>query len=73
MTNDANAKKSFMHSRYLDDYPDVLLPEECMSILAVGRNTIYALLKNGEIPSLRIGKQYRIPKVHLQRYLECVK
>lgn len=72
MTNDAKVKKSFIHSRFLDDYPDVLLPEECMAVLSVGRNTMYTLLKNGTLPSVRVGKQYRIPKVHLKHYLECL-
>lgn len=58
------------NSRYLDDYPDVLKPEECMIILSIGRNAIYKLLKNNTLPSVKIGKQYRIPKSYLQKYLE---
>lgn len=65
-------------SRYLADYPDVLTPKECQNILLVGRNTIYTLLKNDIIKSVKIGKQYRIPKSSLQNYLnlcytnECI-
>ena len=56
-------------SRFLKDYPDVLLPEECMAVLSVGRNTMYTLLKSGAISSVRVGKQYRIPKACLLKYL----
>ena len=49
-----------MNSRYLIDYPDVLMPEEAQSILGVGRNTIYKLLSSGDLKSLKIGKLYRI-------------
>lgn len=66
------------NSRYLSDYPDVLTPAECQNILLVGRNTIYNLLQNNIIKSVKIGKQYRIPKSSLQNYLnlcysnECI-
>lgn len=66
------------NSRYLSDYPDVLTPTECQNILLVGRNTIYNLLQNNIIKSVKIGKQYRIPKSSLQNYLnlcysnECI-
>lgn len=60
---------STYNSRYLSDYPDVLTPSECQNILLVGRNTIYSLLQNNIIKSIKIGKQYRIPKSSLQNYL----
>jgi len=56
--------------RYLENYPDVLVPEEAMQVLSVGRNTIYKLLKDNIIKSLRIGKLYRIPKKCLQDYID---
>lgn len=58
------------NSRYLADYPDVLTPTECQNILLVGKNTIYNLLQNNIIKSIKIGKLYRIPKSSLQNYLD---
>lgn len=58
------------NSRYLADYPDVLTPTECMTILSIGRNAIYTLLQNDIIKSVKIGKQYRIPKSSLENYLK---
>lgn len=46
----------------LENYPDVLTPDDVMAFLSIGRNTVYNILKTGELPSIRIGKQYRIPK-----------
>ncbi len=57
-------------SRYLSDYPDVLTPTECMNILSVGRNAIYTLLQDDVLKSVKIGKQYRIPKSSLENYLK---
>jgi len=59
-----------MNSRYLNDYPDVLTPEEAMCVLSIGRNKIYELLQSGQLPSIRVGKLYRIPKCGLFTYFE---
>ena len=50
-------------------YPDLMTPEIARSILQVGRSTMYKLLKNEEISSIRVGQKYRIPKAYLISYL----
>lgn len=59
-----------MNERCLDYNPDVLLPEEAMKVLCIGRNMIYKLLQTGTIKALKIGKLYRIPKRYLQDYID---
>lgn len=54
----------------MENLPDVLTPEMLMDILKIGRNTIYNLLRSGAIRSVRIGRQYRIPRDALTEYLE---
>ncbi len=44
------------------DYPDVVRIEEIQSMLNIGRNSVYELLKQGLIKSIKIGKKYIIPK-----------
>lgn len=53
----------------LENYNDVLLIDDIMNILKVGRNTAYKLINSGEIKSLRIGRNIRIPKICLIDYL----
>lgn len=53
----------------MNDIPEVLTPEMLTAILKIGRNSVYSLLRSGEIRSVRIGKQYRIPKEALIEYL----
>lgn len=53
----------------LTGYRDVLLPEDVMQILKIGRNAIYKMLADGTIKSIRIGKKYRIPKKYLIDFL----
>ncbi len=45
-----------------DDIPLTLRVEELMPILGIGRNTAYELVRSGQIRSVRIGRQLRVPK-----------
>lgn len=56
-------------SGILSEYSDVLKPDDLKNILGIGRNTVYEYLSNGTIQSIRIGKQYRIPKKYLIDFL----
>jgi excisionase family DNA binding protein len=49
----------------LAEYGDILRPEDVQKILHVGRNTVYRYLAEGTIKSIRIGNQYRVPKLYL--------
>lgn len=57
------------YSKMLEEYNDVLLPEDVQKILHTGRNTVYKYLADGTIRSLMIGGRYRIPKVYLLEFL----
>ena len=46
-----------------------LTVEEAGQILRVGRNTAYDLVRCGKLPSVRVGKQIRIPRQALLDYL----
>ncbi len=63
-----------MESNYrsFDDLPLTLRVEDLMPILGIGRNTAYELVRCGQIRSIRIGKQLRIPKQALIEYLSDV-
>ena len=53
----------------LNEYSDVLVIEDVMEILKIGRNAAYNLINDGEIRSIRIGRNIRIPKVFMLDYL----
>ena len=55
--------------RSYDELPLTLRVEDLTSILDIGRNTAYALVRCGKIRSIRIGRQLRIPKDAIQDYL----
>jgi len=60
-----------MNTKYrsFDELPLTLRVEDLTSILDIGRNTAYELVRCGKIRSIRIGKQLRIPKDALVEYL----
>lgn len=60
-----------MENKYcnLQDLPMTLRVEELMPILGIGRNTAYELIRIGQIRSVRIGRQIRIPRDALLEFL----
>ena len=55
---------------FSENLPMTLRVEDLMPILNVGRNTAYRLVRSGEIRSIKIGRQIRIPRQALLDYLE---
>ena len=55
--------------RSLDDLPLSLRVEDLMPILDIGRNTAYELVRSGQIRSIRIGRQLRIPRDAVLEFL----
>lgn len=55
--------------RDLSDLPMTLRAEDLMPILGIGRNTAYELIRSGQIRSIRIGRQIRIPRDALLDFL----
>ena len=41
---------------------DILRLEDVMKLLGVGKNTLYGLLKSGDINAFKIGKVWKIHK-----------
>ena len=60
-----------MENKYRDlhDLPMTLREEDLMPLLGIGRNTAYELIRSGQIRSVRIGRQIRIPREALLEFL----
>ncbi len=49
--------------------PLLLTPEEAATVLGLGRTTIYALMKAGDLRPVHIGRSCRISRAELERYV----
>ena len=49
--------------------PLLLTPEEAAEVLRVGRTTIYALMKAGDLRPVHIGRSCRLSRAELARYV----
>ena len=45
-----------------DALPLFLTVQQVAAVLSVGRNTAYNMIKDGQLRSVRVGRQIRIPK-----------
>lgn len=52
-----------------NDY-DVLTAYETMDYLGIGENTLYRLLKSGELGAFRIGRIWKVPRKELDKYID---
>lgn len=48
-----------------ESYNDVMSVNDVCAALAMGKNTLYKLLKKGAIKSIQVGRKYFIPKIYL--------
>ena len=61
-----------VYTSVLKEYPDVLTPAEAATALGVSSKTLYLLLHEGKIKHIKLGRTYKIPKVHLLVYLHLL-
>ena len=57
---------------YLDlfkEYPDVMNVKQVSKLLDVSTKTVYKLIGDGSLSSLKVGREFRVPKVNVMRYL----
>ena len=52
-----------------NDYNDVVTVGELADMLKIGRNTAYELIRSGNIPSVKVRHQIRIPKQEIIKYI----
>jgi len=52
------------------EYPDVLDAKQVSTLLGVSTKVVYRLLRDGSIASLKIGREFRVPKVNVMKYVK---
>ena len=54
------------------EYPDVASVEQMCQMLNISTKMGYRLLKNDTIEHFKIGKTYKIPKLHIFEYMKVI-
>jgi len=52
------------------EYPDILDVKQVSVLLGVSTKTVYRLLRSGSLSSLKIGREFRVPKVNVLKYVK---
>ena len=60
------------YSLMLKNYPDIMNIDDMCTALNISTKTGYKLLKEGKISAMKVGRTYRIPKIHVLAYLRIV-
>lgn len=53
-------------------YPDVLDVKQVGEILGISTKTVYRLLNEGTLVSLKAGRAFKVPKLHLLQYIKVM-
>jgi len=54
------------------EYPDILDVKQVSAVLGVSKKTVYRLLHKGSLVSLKVGREFRVPKANLMRYMKII-
>ena len=65
-------KTEHSYNLFLKEYPDILTTRDLQTILVISDKTVFRLLHSGQIKSIKVGRNFRIPKIYLLQYLGLV-
>lgn len=68
-TRDKQGRAHRVHPCELDGLPIVLTVQEAATVLRVGRNQAYEMVRRGEIAAVRCGSSWRVPRSALIQFL----
>jgi len=54
------------------NYPDVLNVRQVSEILDLSTKTVYKLIRGKQLSCLKVGREFRIPKVSLMSFLKIL-
>ena len=50
-------------------YPDIVNVRQLEEMLGISRKLAYTMINKGEIPAIKIGTSYKIPKVNVINFI----
>jgi excisionase family DNA binding protein len=71
-TLDKTLALSDIYKNVLHNYPDVLNVNQVSEILRVSSKTVYRILNEGTLSSLKVGRAFKIPKISMLQYIKVL-
>jgi len=65
--NDSGVNRAVFH-----EYPDILDIRQTSVLLGVSTKTVYKIIACGSLPAIKVGREFRIPKTNLMRYIKML-
>jgi len=65
-----NSHKTY--NTVFQNYPDVLDVRHVSELLGVSSKTVYRLLNEGALDSLKVGRAFKVPKLYLLQYIKVM-
>ena len=62
MSASSNGRPEITRFTPFGELPELLTPEEFATYAAIGRTSVYELVRRGELEHMRFGRLVRIPK-----------
>lgn len=54
------------------EYPDIMDVKQVSALLDVSTKTVYKLIRDGSLASIKVGREFRIPKYAVLTYLNIL-
>ena len=70
--NDKALTADEIYRSVLRDYPDVLDVNQVGAILGISTKTVYRMLREGSLASLKVGRTFKVPKLYLLQYIKVL-
>lgn len=61
-----------MYRNVFREYPDVMNVKQVSTLLGVSTKTVYKLLQDGSLLSLKVGREFRVPKINVMKYMKLI-
>lgn len=65
-------KKKEAYQTLFTEYPDIVTVTQMGEMLGISTKSAYRLLRENKIEHFRIGRIYKIPKLHIMAYLHVL-
>lgn len=61
-----------VYNLVFQNYPDIMDVKQTSDLLGVSTKTVYKLINNNDLLCLKVGREFRIPKINVIKYFNLI-